>query len=163
MPIEKRFVRVKAKRQCGVSLIELVVFIIVVSIGLVTLLQVFNQSVTQSVDPAVRVIALEKAQALMEEILARKFDENTPTGGIPACDSAEGEPCAGIASDTDFDDVGDYDGYTDTSDPRFNVSVDVALAGADLGLPAAQARRVQLTVTMPGENALTLSAYKVNF
>lgn len=151
------------KPQGGVSLIELVVFIVVVSIGLTTLLLVFNQSIGQSVDPAVRIKALEKGQALMEEILARKFDENTPTGGVPACDSSEGEPCAGILSDTGFDDVGDYDGYSDASDSGFIITAAVSIAGSDLGLPAAQARLIQITITMPGDQAVVLSAYKVNF
>lgn len=151
------------RQQRGVSLIELVVFIVLVSIGLGALLSVFNQSVVQSVDPVVRIKAIEKAQALMDEILARKFDENTPTGGIPACDSADGVACAGIASDTDYDDVGDYHGYSDNSDPRFQVTAQVMLGGDDLGIASSRARLIRVTVSMPGLDELTLSAYKVNF
>src|SRR5688572_1380949 len=66
--------------QSGVTLIETIIFIVVVSIGLGALLMVFNQSVVKSVDPVIRIKALEKGQALMDEILARKFAENTPTG-----------------------------------------------------------------------------------
>lgn len=150
-------------RQRGVTLIETIVFIIVVSVGLGALLIVFNQSVVNSVDPIVRVKALEKGQALMDEILARKFAENSPTGGIPACDSAAGVPCAAISSDGDFDDVGDYHGYMDNSDARFPVSVTVQPAGADLGMANGRARLITLSVAMPGGNSLTLSAYKVNF
>lgn len=149
--------------QRGVSLIELVVFIVVVSIGLGAVLSVFNQSVVRSVDPAVRVKALERAQALMDEILARKFDENTPTGGVPACDSIMGSPCAGIVADSGYDDVGDYHGYSDTSDSRFKVSAEVIVAGDHLGLTVSRARLIRITVAMPGAGALTLSAYKVNF
>lgn len=154
---------VKRRAQTGVSLLELVVFIVVVSIGLSTLLMVFNQSVVRSSDPAVTIKALESAQALMDEILARKFDENTPTGGIPACDSNEGEPCLGIVSDGDFDDVGDYHNYSLNSDGNFQINVAVTAAGADLGLPAARARLIRVTVAMPGEREMVLSAYKVNF
>jgi MSHA pilin protein MshD len=150
-------------RQLGVTLIEVIVFIVVVSVGLGALLIVFNQSVVNSVDPIVRVKALEKGQALMDEILARKFAENSPTGGVPACDSAEGDACAAISSDAQFDDVGDYHGYTDNSDVRFPVSVTVQAAGTDLGIANGQARRITLSVGMPGGNSLTLSAYKVNF
>lgn len=153
----------RLQHQRGVTLIETIVFIVVVSIGLGALLMVFNHSVVKSVDPVIRVKALEKGQALMDEILARKFAENSPTGGIPACDSAAGDICTAIGSDADYDDVGDYNGYTDNSDVRFPVSVTVQDAGAELGIAGAQARRITLRVGMPDGNSLTLSAYKVNF
>lgn len=147
----------------GLSLVETIVFIVVISIALTTLVQVFNQSVVQSVDPIIRIKALEKGQALLDEILARKFDENTPTGGVPACDSSEGAACLGITPDSDYDDVGDYNGYTDNSDTGFAVSVSVSNAGADLGLPANQARLITVSVSMADGNVSVLSAYKVNF
>ena len=149
--------------QSGFTLMEVIVFIVVVAVAMGALLAVFNNSVVNSVDPAVRIKALEKGQALLDEILARKFDENTPTGGVPACDSSGGSACAGIAPDGDFDDVGDYHGYSDTSDARFPVTVSVTQAGADLGLAANRARLITVSVAMPGGPGLTLSAYKVNF
>ncbi len=153
----------KGFRQRGFSLIETIVFIVIVSIGLGATLLVFNQSVVQSVDPAVRVKALARAQALMDVILARKFDENTPTGGVPACDSTDGVACAGIVADADYDDVGDYNGFVDSSDPLYPVSVNVVSAGSEIGLVDSAARRIDIGVSMPDGNALLLSAYKVNF
>lgn len=150
-------------RQSGVTLIETIVFIVVVSIGLGAVLMVFNQSVINSVDPVVRIKALEKGQSLMDEILARKFAENSPTGGLPACDTADGEACAPITADVDYDDVGDYHGYTDNSDAGFPVSVSVTSVGAELGLANNLAKRITVSVGMPDGNALILSAYKVNF
>lgn len=153
----------RANGQGGFTLLEVIVFMVVVAIAMGALLAVFNKSVVNSVDPAVRIKALEKAQATLDDILARKFDENTPTGGVPACDSATGLPCSGISPDGDFDDVGDYHGYGDNSDPGFPLSVSVTLAGGDLGLAAGQAKLITVNVTMPGGSTLTLSAYKVNF
>lgn len=163
MRTEKRAGAAGLIRQRGVTLIETIVFIIVVSVGLGALLIVFNQSVVNSVDPIIRVKALEKGQALMDEILARKFAENSPTGGVPACDSAAGAPCSAISSDSVFDDVGDYHGYTDNSDARFPISVTVQPAGTGLGIANGRARLITLNVGMPDGNSLTLSAYKVNF
>jgi len=156
------FSRSKAP-QSGFTLLEVIVFIVVISIALGALLAVFNHSVIRTVDPAVRIKALEKGQALMDEILARKFADNTPTGGTPACDSAGGNACVAISPDGDFDDVGDYNGYADNSDARFPVSVSVVEAGADLGLPASGARRITISVAMPDGKILRLTSYKVNF
>lgn len=153
----------RSSAQGGFTLIEVIVFIVVIAVAMGTLLAVFNHSVINSVDPAVKVKALEKGQALLDEILARKFDENTPTGGMPACDSSTGRPCLGISPDGDFDDVGDYQGYADISDPRFPISVSVTNAGGDVGLPANRARLIVVSVGMPGGSTLTLSAYKANF
>lgn len=151
------------RKQRGVTLVETIVFIVVVSIALVALIRAFNASISQSVDPLVRIRALELGQAQLDEILARKFDENTPTGGVPACDSPTGVACAGISADTDYDDVGDYNGYTNSAYSGYAISVSVVNAGGDLGLVASQARLVNVNVSMPNGDALTLSSYKVNF
>lgn len=155
--------RSSSKYHIGVTLIEMMVFIVVVSIALGALLQVFNGSVMQTVDPLVRIKSLEKAQALMDQILVRKFDENTPTGGIPACGSSDGIACLGITADSDYDDVGDYNGYSDNSDAGFPVAVSVVEAGTDLGLLNAQARRITVVISMPDGKSVTLSSYKANF
>lgn len=151
------------QNQHGVTLIETVVFIVMVSVALGGLALAFNHSVVNSVDPVSRVKALEKAQATMDMVLSRKFDENTPTGGVPACDSTGGMACGGISPEGDFDDVGDYHGFVDNSDARYPINVSVVAAGADLGLNPDSARRITVEVSTPNGNAITLSAYKVNF
>lgn len=152
--------------QSGVSLIELVVFIVVVSIALGTLFSVFNHSMINSVDPMIRVRALECAQAKMDEVIARKFDENTPTGGVPACGSAEtgANACMGIVVDADFDDIGDYNGQNFV-DGDCDVSVSTVGEGTDLGLAddASLVRLITVTSTMPDGSTLRLSAYRTNF
>ncbi len=147
----------------GFTLIELLAFILVISVGLAGLLFSFNFGVVHSVDPITRIKGLEKSQALLDEILSRRFDENTPAGGIPACDSAQGVACAGIASSLDYDDVGDYHGYSDTSEAGYSLSVTVVNAGTELGITNTQARRITVTTQMPDNRTITLSAYKANF
>lgn len=153
----------RLRRCSGVTLIETIVFLVIVSIALGVLVRVYTYAVVNSVDPLVRTRALVLAQAQLDEIMSRKFDENTPTGGVPACDSTLGVACAGISSDTDYDDVGDYDGYVNSSYANHTLTVSVTVAGADLGLPAAQARLVSVSATVSGGDSLTLSAYKTNF
>ncbi len=149
--------------QSGVTLIETIVFIVVISIALMALVRIFNQSVVQSVDPAIRIQSLERAQALLDEILARRFDENTPAGGVPACGSTGGPACAGITVDAAFDDVGDYHGFNQSFGTGYSAAVTVTEAGGELGLANYLARRITVVVNYPDGNALTLSAYKVNF
>lgn len=151
--------------QRGVSLIELIVFIVVVSVALVGLLSVFNQAVINSVDPMVRVTGIELAQAKLDEVLARKFDANTPTGGVPACGSAEpgAVACAGISPNAAYDDVGDFDGQVDSPLAGYTLTTQVTNAGGELGLPAQQARRVTVQVALPNGETLQMSSYKVNF
>lgn len=153
----------RRKAQGGFSLIETIVFLVVISVALVSLTAVFNQFVVQSVDPAVRVRALEHGQALLDEILARRFDQNTPTGGVPACGTDNAPACAGINPDGRFDDVGDYHGLVDTSFAYYQLSVSVIEAGSELGLDNNLARRITVTVDADDGSRLVLSAYKVNF
>lgn len=151
------------QRQQGVTLIEVIVFIVVVNIALVAVMQIYGQAIIHSIDPVTRVRATELARATLDEILARRFDEHTPSGGVPACGSADGEACLGISPDNDYDDVGDFNGYVDNSDTKYPISVTVAEAGVDLGLAATMARKITVTVGMPDGNKVFLAAYKANY
>ena len=155
--------------QTGVTLIELIAFLVIAGVALVGLLKMFNQNQQQSVDPVIRIQALELAQAQLDDVLARKFDENTATGGVPACGATDGPSCLGITTpDSDFDDVGDFNNYNQAQG-GFNITVSVTEAGTELGLDQAQARKISVTVTPPATSRsaagtpVTLTAYKVNF
>ncbi len=152
----------------GVTLIEVLVFLVVVGVALAATLRVFSENVVRSSDPLIQVRALELAQAQLDDILARKFDENTPTGGVPACGSVGGPACAGITADSDYDDVGDFNGFNDVSHTGYAIAVTVEAAGDELGLAAAAARKITVVVTTPAtsrasSSSVTLAAYKVNF
>ena len=149
----------------GFTLIELIAFIVVVSIAMVALVGVINSAAIRSVDPVVNLRALECAQLKMDEILARRFDENTPVGGVPACGSAEdaAPACNGIAADSGLDDVGDFNGQSDSSIANCSISIVVTEAGDDLGIANDQARRIDITVTSDGGGNAFLSAYRTNF
>lgn len=149
----------------GVTLIELIVFIIIISIGLTAMVKAFSFYVSNSVDPVVQIRALECAQAKLDEILARKFDENSPSSGLPACGSAEvgANACVGIAIDADLDDVGDFEGHTDNSKTYCTVTVSVVNAGTDLGIANGQARRITVDATSPVGGQATITTYRTNF
>lgn len=156
----------RIERSRGVTLVELVVFIVVISLSLGALVQVINQSLIKSVDPIVRVRLLELAQSQLDEVQSRKYDENTPTGGIPACTTG----CAGVGLEgedinvvSSLDDVDDFNGYSTTPVAGYSVSVSVSLAGADLGLAAADAKLITVTASADSGESLKLSTYRANF
>jgi MSHA pilin protein MshD len=61
------------RRQAGLSLIEVVVFIVVLGIGFTGMLILYDQITKGSVDPLVRKQALAIASSLLEEIELRGF------------------------------------------------------------------------------------------
>lgn len=155
----------------GATLLELIVFLVIIGVALTAFLNIFTQSQAGAVDPLIRVRALELAQSQIDEVLARRFDENTPIGGVPACNAIGGATCLGIAPEAGFDDVGDFHNFSDSvSYPGYTIQIAVTEAGSDLGLPSNdQARLIRVSVTTPPtstsgvSDTITLSAYKVNF
>ncbi len=69
------------KPQRGISLIELVIFIVIVSVALTAIILVYINTTRYSADPMLRIRSVELAQSTLEEILLKKYDENTPAGG----------------------------------------------------------------------------------
>jgi len=159
-------VAMPTKRGQGFTLIELLVFIVVISLSLGALVVVMNQALIRSVDPIVQVRLLELAQSQLDEVQSRKYDENTPTGGLPACIAT----CAGVGLDGEtltspstLDDVDDFNGYTATPVPGYTVTVSVTLAGDDLGLALAAAKLITVSATTASGQSATLSTYRANF
>ena len=62
-----------SRRQAGFSLLEAVIFIVVLGIGIAGMAILYNQLTVASVDPLVRKQALAIANSLMEEIQLRPF------------------------------------------------------------------------------------------
>ena len=63
----------------GFTLIELIMFILVVGVGLAGLLSVFNYAISRSADPAVRKQMLAIAESLLEEVEMQPFTYCDPT------------------------------------------------------------------------------------
>lgn len=140
--------------QNGVSLIEMIVFIIVVGIASSALFVTYNYSLLHNTNPLIQVRALELAQAKLDEVLALKYDANTPTGGIPACGTPTGLACNNTP-DANMNDVDDFHGVSDTPYTGYTRSVTVTSAN-DFKL-------VTVTVTAPKSFSVTLAAYRANF
>lgn len=129
----------------GFTLVEIVITIIVLGAVAGVLLPFFN-AIIHSPDPVMRERAISLGQAMMDEIVAKRWDENSPMGGGPICTvespSQATRPtlidaCATVATPagsfgpdgaearTDFDDVDDYhtinetDNFTDQDGTTF--------------------------------------------
>ncbi len=139
-------------RQRGFTLIELIIFIVVVAAGLAGILSVMNTVVKSSADPLVRKQAIAIAESVLEEILLQ---------------NPEDDPAAPETGRTNWDDVTDYDGKTnaDLGIPgdlaKYVVGIEVRDDTSVVGSPATPARRVTVTVThSPGE-VITLTGYRM--
>lgn len=151
--------------QAGISLIELIMFIVIVSVALAGILSVMNITTRHSVDPMVRKQALAIAESLLEEITLKDF--SNPSGGFSGA--------ATQANRTQFDDVSDYNGFATTgiytvdgtsigglSDYSVSVSVNAA---ASLGaISGGAVKLITVTATRPGKNeSIELSGYRTNY
>ena len=156
MPIiNRRHIFLSRRQHRGVSLIELIVFIVVVSIALTALLAVYIQSSSNSVDPIIRVRMLEAAQSKLDEIIALKYDAATPSCGIPACDSTQSTSSCTNTPDANMDDVDDFHNATDTPFPNYQRQITVTTE--------TNRKRITITVSTPDGQTLTLAAYRYNF
>ncbi len=109
----------------GFSLMEILITIVI--LGFLSLILIpFYTSITHSPDPVIREKGIALGQALMDEILSKKWDENTPFGGGPLNTDLESSrgviaatPIASLGLDageligtdrSNWDDVDDYNG-----------------------------------------------------
>ena len=103
------------KKSAGFTLAEVLVAVVVIVIALVPLITVLGQGVKRGKDPQKITVANFLAQDLMEEIMCKKFDED-PTNPDTTVNLGpdSGETRSGNPTTRNYDDVDDYDGYTET-------------------------------------------------
>lgn len=162
--------------QRGLTLIELIIYIVVVLVGLAGVLTVFNTTVRGSADPVVRKQALALAEAMLEEVLAK--DYQNAAGGNNAATPAEGctpatAPICRPNTPVDranYNDVDDYNGWNQAGNSQAVGTAPAALAGyavtVAVGAPAAvngvMLKAVTVTVTR-GAETVTLQGWRGNF
>ena len=172
------------RRASGFSLVEAVATILVLGIALTAVVQTLSFAFRKQSDGLWQSRTVALAEAYFEEMAAKRFDEASGVGGIPAC-APTAIPCSALGPDagetrTDFDDVDDFDGLdesppvdatgtTRTGYDGFRVQISVAYLDAaqvgTLGLDdVTDAKRVDITVTPPGGgSALTFRSVRANF
>lgn len=174
------FVKGVSNNNKGFTLIELVITIVVMSIALAAMLGAFSSSMSRSADPLWRNKSIKLAQLYLDEILSKRYDENTPIGGVPAVTVTS---CASLGKDgievrATYDDVDDFDntadnppvgagGGLDSSYQDYLVEVQVTCDDAAGAVNSSgihdHAKRIAVTVTPPGQAAMTFYVYKGNY
>lgn len=181
---------VAVSRRCrGVSLVELIVFIVIVSTGVAGVLGALNVTTRGSSDPLVLKQALAIAEAVMEEVQLMPFTYCDPddtqaatalsaTVGATGCNATVEAigPDGGetrLSTTTPFDNVNDYNtfsmtGITDvTGSPigglsAYSVSVSVTAQALDV-IPASESLLISVTVTGPANTTVTLHGYRTRY
>ncbi len=77
-----------AANRSGFTLIELILTIIIMSFAAIIIIP-YLSAVSHGPDPVIREKAIALGQAMMDEILAKKWDENSPNGGTPPICTSE--------------------------------------------------------------------------
>lgn len=140
------------RRQRGFTLIELIIFIVVVSAGLAGILSVMNTVVKSSADPMVRKQAMALADSILEEILLKSYAH---------------DPAAAVGtSRSTYDNVSDYNNLTQTAFTDlptglsgYAISIAVAVPAALNGVTM---KKVTVTVSRGGES-VSMSAYRADY
>ncbi len=157
------------QRQRGLTLIELIMFIVIVSVGLAGILVVINTVVKSSADPMVRKQSIAMADAVLEEVLLKAYAN--PSGGFAAVP-------ASCATDRPlFDDVSDYACF-DGAAAATRILGSQMMAGATGPLPdtfwakvelsavtvsGVSMKKITVTVTDPSSAAYALSGYRADY
>lgn len=141
-------------KQAGVTLIELIMSIVVISIVLVGIFSVINLTTAHSADAIVQHQALAIAESYMDEVLLQDYSGTATT--VRA----------------NFNNVDNYNGLVDNGArdqagnaiaglERYTVRVTVDAPAVIVG--GVVAKRITVTVSGPGVDALTLTGFRANY
>ena len=147
-------------RQSGTTLIELVIAIVIISIAASAVLMALSTTLTYSADPMVRHQAIAIAEAYLEEIALKSFDDP---------DGVDGEGSRDL-----YDDVDDYNGLVDNGARNqfdaaianlsdYTVSITVTASSALPSIASTDLFLIDVTITHSASINFTVSAYRANF
>lgn len=155
------------RNQRGVTLIELIIFIVIITVGLFGILSVMNVTTRASADPMVRKQSMAFAEAVLEEVLSKDAVATLPETDMVNCSN---RPLyVGVR------DYACFDGVPATAVIRGNVTLgsvaNAALAGLSATVVVGAITSVsgfdmrQVTVTVTGNNEnIAISGFRaVNF
>jgi MSHA pilin protein MshD len=148
-------------KQRGISLIELIIFIVIISVALTGILLVMNTVTRHSADPLIHKQALAIAESLLEEVELMPFSYCDPddASAVVATSPADCTGGAGGPNDEDipgpetaasvggaegryaapqFDNVGDYHGFNMAANSVVDITGGAAVGGYSASIAVAQ-------------------------
>jgi len=166
----------------GFTLVELVVTLLLISVAVLGISYALSFAFSRQSDGLWQAKAVALSESYLEEIMARRFDENSPPGGVPPC-APTTTPCSPIGPEGEarsaYDDVDDYhgldelpprdaDGNLRTGYDGYRVQVEVsyidAATVAALGLDdVTDAKLVRVRVVPPQASALEFPLLRSNY
>lgn len=173
-------------RQRGVTLIELIVFMIIVSVGVVGLVSTMNPMIRHSADPMQMKQMTAIAESLLNEVLHQPFtwcdpDDAAASTALSAavCTDDQDKGGAALTSPTPagetratFDNVADYGGFAEepicdaageNCMAGYRAEVAITRAGTSFGLPDSAALQITVTVKHAGQDDFSLTGYRFRY
>ena len=177
----------------GFTIVEMVATIVILSIAMVTITTMMTNTLSSSADTYEETRLTALARAYLDEILSRRFDENSHPSGTPACDGlVGGSACtleasfgteSGEGTRDKWDDVDDYHGLDEgeggvipdlhdaennvrTGYEGYRVTVDVTYAGdqAPINKELTDAKLITVTIYSPlNDTGTEFQVYKANY
>jgi MSHA pilin protein MshD len=158
----------------GTTLVEVILFILIVSIAVTAVLNALSVAVRSSSDPLMQRQTLAIAESLIQEIDNQPYhqkDPYNPTGPDDAIGPETGETRAG--SPLPFDNPNDYSGYSETGIVApdgtsvtglgaYSASV-IATQQAMGNVPASDGLLVVVTATGPDGQAITVTTFRARY
>ncbi|MFG6431438.1 prepilin-type N-terminal cleavage/methylation domain-containing protein [Pelomonas parva] len=176
------------RRHRGLTLIELLMFIVVVGIALAAMLRVFVTATTASADPMIRRQQLAIAESLLREVQLMPITWCDPTGDANVETATSAAGCASLAEASGpeagqtrygptnyFDNVNDYAGFSmsgirDLSNTAvsglsgYTAGVAVAAAALDsLTAGSGDALKITVTVSGPDSSSIVLQGWRTRY
>lgn len=177
----------RPRRAEGLTLIELLLFIVVVGIALAAMLRVFVTATVASADPMIRRQQLAIAESLLREVQVMPFTWCDPDDANVATASSAAR-CATLVENSGpeagesrygpsnyFDNVNDYAGFSMAGISDFSgapvpglsgytASVAVAAASLDtLSAASGDALKITVTVSGPDNSSLVLQGWRTRY
>jgi len=161
-------------RAIGTTLVEVIIFILIVSIAVTAIVNALSVAVRASSDPLIQRQTLSVAESLIQEIdnlpYAQK-DPYNPTGPDDAIGPEAGETRAG--SPLPFDNPNDYSGYSETGivapdgtaiSGLGSYSASVTASQQAMGnVPASDGLLVVVTATGPDGQPVKLTTFRARY
>ncbi len=165
-------------RMSGFTLIELIMYILIVGVALTGVLSSFQTATAHSSDPMLRKQAMTVAEMMMEQILAKSF-QNDPSDFSNSSSTAGCTPTTTITCRTNtpadlpnYNDVADYSGWSQNAvyqqdgtlnavlGSSYNVAVTVGSVALN-GVPVV--RQISVTVSGGSFDPVTLVGYRAPY